>query len=221
MFKFKYPNLAKYFNKVPAFFYLMSIVVIIVVVVIFSIENVKKGEFGSAQGAIYVYLLAVWFLFLSVFQYFVTLNFEKMKMGKHISKYYTDKECMESVLARIDEEFEDARYMDVRPGIIQGTNFAITKNWIIGTDGVMLMQANAVRIASLRKIDYDILEGRKGRPGARTSYCYHLLKLTDEHDYTYSFYLRDYESLQQAFSIVMYIVQNELGYTANRIDNGK
>ena len=97
-------------------------------------------------------------------------------------------------LDTIEAEVENPVYADVSKKHKYNA-FFITEHWLVGTDGVNLLRANACKREDIVKFDMGtMVKIRKG-----TSYVYYILMVTDRNNYTYKFWLRSQEHLEMAY----------------------
>ena len=124
------------------------------------------------------------------------VTLKKARLGKHLRRYYHLKgDELVAQIDAIEEEVGRPLYADVSRSKKYNA-FFITENWLVGTDGVMLMRVNACKKADIVAIDMGIeVKIRKG-----TSYVYHTLVVTDKNQYTYRFWLRSEGNLDTAYN---------------------
>lgn len=139
---YNYPNLKKHFNTNPKmwikfgwFFAELYYFYLLYVVLITPPKYVANWTF----------FICLQLLILAIFglSYNKQLTLVNAKIGKHLKKRgYTD---VANVLKEIDDEMISPEYAILRKCTHGYANFMITKNWIIGADGLKLMGVNAVR----------------------------------------------------------------------------
>lgn len=190
----KYPNINKYFNRTPKG-YLIALLIFHILSggAIFLCMPVSEVGWGYKLGYLgYVILVAL--LIFHFYRNVVTLA--KARMGKHLKQYYgLEKEALVAEIDAIEEEVGRPIYADVSDKHKYNA-FFITDHWIVGTDGVNLLRANACKREDI--VRYDMGSMQKIRKGA--AYVYYILLITDKNNYTYKFWLRSGEKLEEAYA---------------------
>ena len=190
----KYPNINKYFNRTPKGYLIFLMLLHILCGVGIFVLLIPETEIG--WGVKLGYLIYVIIIFCVIYHFYSNIvTLANAKMGKHLKKYYgLEKEALVAQLDAIAEEVGNPVYADVSRKHKYNA-FFITEHWLVGTDGVNLLRANACRREDIVKFDMGtMIKIRKG-----TSYIYYILMVTDKNNYTYKFWLRSQEHLERAY----------------------
>lgn len=191
----KYPNINKYLNRTPRGYFLFLLIGHILVWGAFLLWGLLDPELRMIDKfQLLVLVVGTTLIPYSFYRNQVTLK--RARLGKHLSRYYHLKgDELVAQIDAIEEEVGRPLYADVSKKKKYNA-FFITENWLVGTDGTMLMRANACKRADIVKTDMGVeVKIRKG-----TSYVYHTLVVTDKHQYTYRFWLRSEENLATAYN---------------------
>lgn len=196
---YNYPNFKKHFNTNPKmwikfgwFFAELYYFYLLYVVLITPPKYVANWTF----------FICLQLLILAIFglSYNKQLTLVNAKIGKHLKKRgYTD---VANVLKEIDDEMISPEYAILRKCTHGYANFMITKNWIIGADGLKLMGVNAVRkceVHSLKK-DFIIKRSKYGKN------YYFTLNITDTSGFSYTFFTLHEKEQQETY----YIIKNSM-----------
>lgn len=190
----KYQNFTKYYNKTPRA-YLLALVafhVLYGVAMIFSSLPDITAAFTALISTV------VW---TAVFFYFYStqLTLERALIGRTLKKSHSlDSASLKNTLAQINAELAAPLYSDAS-NKKKYNAFFITNNWLVGTDGLMLMRANAVNRANIVSVE-KVVYKRKGYP-------YFVLQITDTNNRKYKFWLRSAENLDLAYDTFMSMTQ--------------
>lgn len=196
----KYENFVKYFNTYPRTFALIIAVLLGVQLIGSIIAGVFSEGYSLTAASIVSQLI---FLGLAVYVYTTQITLTRARIGKHLKKYAGgDSVKQEEMLQQIDTEIARPRYSDVA-NKKKYNNFMVTENWIVGTDGMMFMKANAVRIRDVVKVEKNIVNSYRAKSGTTNTYYY--LNITDKSDYVYMFFLRGEDNLDAAYDFIMQI----------------
>ncbi len=194
----KYPIFNKYYNKAPR-----------ALALAFLIMYIFSGGGGFLVSMLYpdipmvmkiaslaVTVAILWALF-SCYRNQTTLK--NARIGKHLKKYYgLEGTELVATLEAIEHEMENPVYSDEAKKKKYNA-FFITENWLVGTDGVMLMRVNACKIADIVTAEPIVLHRyRKG-----VMYEYPVLRVKDKNDYTYDFWLRSIDNVSKAHDCLM------------------
>lgn len=196
----KYPNINKYFNRTPKGYLIFLMVLHIMagggiflwLLTVSEISRVIKMGY-----LVYVVLVA-----LVIYHFYMNVvTLANARLGKHLAKCYgLEGEALVSQIDAIEAEVGKPVYADVSSRRKYNA-FFITDNWLVGTDGVNFLRANACKREDIVKIDTGVMvKVRKG-----TSYLYHILMVTDKNNYTYKFWLRSQKNLEMAYEKLKHI----------------
>lgn len=194
----KYPNINKYFNRTPKGFILFFLILY----VISGIASLALSIFSPEIPLVDKLISLVWtIVIVGIFYYFYIcqVSLTKARMGKHLKKYYgLEGDALVAAIDSIESELNKPLYADAS-NKRKYNAFFVTENWLVGTDGVMLMRANACKRADIQKIEKNVLTRR--RKGI--TYYYYILQVTDKNNYVYQFYLRSQENVDMAYDFLM------------------
>lgn len=191
----KYPNINQYFNRTPKGYLIFLLLLHLLSGGAIFVWLLPVPELGWGVKLVYLaYVVCVALIIYHFYRNVVTLA--KARLGKHLRKYYgLEKEALAAQLDEIEAEVGNPVYADVSDRRKYNA-FFITRHWLVGTDGVNLLRANACKREDIVKVDMGVMvKFRKG-----TSYFYHILMVTDKNDYTYKFWLRSPEKLEMAYN---------------------
>ena len=195
----QYPNLNKYFNKTPKGFILFFLIMYALSAVgtflaLFGALFAGEGFFGALFSFV-VTAAATCFVY---WLYLSQVTFARAKMGKHLKKYYgLEGDALKAQIDKIEAEVGKPLYADASKKKKYNA-FFVTENWLVGTDGIMLLRANACKRADIKSVEPAIYtRTRKG-----ITYYYHILKVVDKNDYTYEFWLRSEENVAMAYEFL-------------------
>ena len=190
----KYPNINKYLNRTPRGYLIFLMVLHLLSGGGIFLGLLTSSDIGWGIRIGYLmYVVLVAFVIYHFYQDVVTLA--KARLGRHLMRYYgLTGDALVAQIDAIESEVGKPVYADV--SINQKYNaFFITDHWLVGTDGVNLLRANACKREDIVKIDTGVMVRlRKG-----TSYFYHILMVTDKNNYTYKFWLRSQRNLEMAY----------------------
>lgn len=195
----KYPNFTKYFNRTPRG-WAIFVIVFYLISFLGSIMTIFTQGLGAGLGSL-LYSLVWTIVVVGFFAYiyYTQMTLEKARIGKHLTKYYgLEGEALTKTFEEIENGLEKPRYSDAM-NKRRYNSFFVTENWAVGTEGVMLLRANAVKLSDIKTIEKNILTRRKK---GITTY-YHILQITDKNDYVHQFYLRSQENLDMAYDFLM------------------
>jgi len=191
----KYPNINKYLNRTPRGYLLFLLIGHIFVWGGLFLWFLQEPELRIIDKLLFLaFVVGTTLIPYSFYRNQVTLK--KARLGKHLRRYYHLKgDELVAQIDAIEEEVGRPLYADVSRSKKYNA-FFITENWLVGTDGTMLMRANACKKADIVQFDMGVeVKIRKG-----TSYIYHTLVVTDKNQYTYRFWLRSEENLATAYN---------------------
>ena len=193
----KYPNINKYFNRTPKGYliFLMVLHILCGGAIFVWILPVPELGWGVKAG----YLAYVILVALIIYHFYRSVvGLANARLGKHLKKYYgLEKEALAAQLDEIEAEVGNPVYADAS-NKRKYNAFFVTEHWLVGTDGVNLLRANACKREDIVKVDMGVMvKIRKG-----TSYSYHILMVTDRNNYTYKFWLRSPEYTEMAYNRV-------------------
>ncbi len=190
----KYPNINQYFNKTPKGYLILLLALHLLISGAILGWLIPVSGLGWGADIVYLaYMVCVALVILHFYRNVVTLA--RARLGRHLKKYYgLENEALEAQLDEIEAEMGAPVYADVS-GRRRYNAFFITRHWLVGTDGVNLLRANACKREDIVKVDMGVMvKFRKG-----TSYFYHILMVTDKNNYTYKFWLRSQKNLELAY----------------------
>lgn len=201
----KYQNFTKYFNTVPRTYALILMIFYgISLIISIALCFVELGIPGEVEGIMKVTSL-MWAIIVEAFfinLYMVQFTLKRARIGKQLKKNYgfTGEE-LDAALAEINTELENPRYADATKKN-KFNSFFITKNWIVGTEGVMLLRANAIKIADVAKVEKNYLV----RHNRYRKIIYYVLQLTTKSDRVHRFYLRSEENVDMAGEFLLKVL---------------
>ena len=191
----KYSTLNKYFNRTPrgflfVFFLFNAIPTAINIIgAIISFDPILLV--GTAVSV--VFTAFVFYL------YYNQLTLKKARLGKHLKKHYNlEGEQLVAALDSIENEINAPLYSDAT-NKRKFNAFFVTQNWLVGTDGIMLLRANACRRDNIKSIETNYLVRSKN---GFTMY-YYVLQVTENDGYVHRFYLRSEENRDMAYDFLM------------------
>jgi hypothetical protein len=195
----KYDNINRYFNTIPRGWALFAVIwfgLCALGSLLLGIANMDEFGIGMILGGV-LYSGAICAFFFHVYSSQFTLV--KARIGKNLKKLYgmSDEELV-ATFEQINKEMNNARYSDVMPSKKYCT-FFITNNWIIGSDGVMVYRANAVKLSNIKLIEKNYLV-RSNKGG---TYYYYVLQITDVKNHVYRFNLRSEENRDKAYNFLV------------------
>ncbi len=185
-----YPNFKKYFNKTPRS-YLMAMMMLNVVSIGFTVIMVAMdGDFHLIPKLLVqvIFNLIFWGYFYST-----QITLKRAHIGKSLKKRLGDSDSMVQALEQMEEEMEHPVYSNFSPRR-QNNNFVITKNWIIGAQGMLFFRANAVPLSDVIKVEHQVVIYR-----GRHSGTHFALTITDKENKKYEFLLKNEDDLGDAF----------------------
>lgn len=193
----KYPTFNKYFNRTPKG-YLLFFLILHIVTGIFPIAAAIltfKFDFSLITSIISAVV------FIGIFYYFYNnqITLVNARIGKHLKNNYNlEGEQLKAALDSIEKEINAPLYADATNKRKYNT-FFITQNWLVGTDGIMLLRANACRRDSIKTIEKNYLvRHQKGM-----TYYYFVLQVTENNGYIHRFYLRSEENRDMAYDFLI------------------
>lgn len=191
----QYPNLNKYFNKTPKGFILFFLAMYVLSTV-GAFLGLFTGE--GFLGALVLFVVTVALTCFIYWLYLGQVTFARAKLGKHLKKYYgLEGDALKAQIDAIEAEVGKPVYADA-VSKKKYNAFFVTENWLVGTDGIMLVRANACKRADIKNIEPAVYtRTRKG-----ITYHYYILKVVDKNDYTYEFWLRSEENVAMAYEFL-------------------
>lgn len=193
----KYPNITKYFNRTPRGWAMFGLIFYGVTSALAVVGSLVSG-FGIGPAAVaLVWALIICGLMFKLWSDQTTLK--KARIGKHLKKYYgLEGDALEHAFEQMNEELTHPKYADAT-NKKKSNAFYVTENWLLGTDGIMLMRANACRIDDIKSVEPHLQTVyRKG-----ITYYYYILKVTNKSDYQHFFWLRSEENVQLAYDFIV------------------
>ncbi len=196
-----YPNISKNLNRTPRIGFRVLMVLYgfgFAGTVLMAILSLGEGGYMFISAMISLVWGAL-IMALLIYLYKSQVTLTKARLGKHLKKYYgLEGDALKDQIAKIDTEVGRPLYADASDKK-KYNSFYITENWLVGTDGIMLMRVNACKKADITNVERKILTRyRKG-----VTYYYYILQVTDKNDYTYQFWLRSQENVDLAFDFLM------------------
>lgn len=192
-----YSNFKKYFNTASRG-YLMAMILITAIFGIASvIMMVLDGEFQMVARGIGQIIIN--FVFWGYF-YSTQLTMKRAHIGRSLRKRLGDSDSVVKALDEMEMEMDQPVYSNVSSRR-KNNNFIITKNWIIGAEGMAFFRANAVAVADVTKVEHHV----EVYHGKRTA-SHFVLTITDKQNKTYDFLLKDEDDLGDAFIEVRRLV---------------
>lgn len=193
----QYPNLNKYFNRLGKGFILFFLIMNGLTGIGIILGCITSGFAGLGETLFFL----IWTVGVIAFFYWLYLGqitFRRAKLGKHLKKYYDlEGEALKAQIDAIEAEVGNPLYKDVSKKRKMNA-FYVTENWLVGTDGIMLVRPNACKRSDIKSIDPEIYtRNRKG-----ITYYYYILKVVDKNDYTYEFWLRSEENVAMAYEFL-------------------
>ena len=109
-------------------------------------------------------------------------------------------------LDEIESELENPIFAQIYRGINKSMDFIITRNWIVGTDDLLLMSANAVRISEIVSVDLnemDLYSFSQATLGihARKKH-YNRIRITDKEKRIFSFCVMNERCQKEAYDFI-------------------
>ncbi len=194
----KYDRINSYFNSTPKLLLKIAIIwfgAMTLLAVVLGITSPDISIWTLLGSLLYGGAVCGIFVYLHTCQDTLV----NARIGKHMKKVYgMSKEEIEVALDQINTEMNNARYSDVMPKK-KYCSFFITENWMIGTDGIMLLRANAVKLCNVTNIQKNYLV-RRNKGG---TYYYFVIEVTDVKNHVYRFYLRSEENRDRAYNFLM------------------
>lgn len=194
----KNPNINKYYNRTPKGFALFFLILYMISgIASLVICILTPGiPIGTIIGTLVWSVVLVGLLY---YLYIGQVTLVRARMGKHLTKYHgLVGDALVATIDSIDKEIGRPVYADAS-NKRKYNAFFVTENWLVGTDGVMLLRANACKRADIKSIEKTIYERhRKG-----VTMYYHILLVTDKNDYKYEFFLRNEQNLDMAYDFLM------------------
>lgn len=201
----KYPNFKKYFNTNPRLWLGLWLAIYEAIIVGAIILSIYAGKFFFLELA-YAQICCI---LIPGMLYHRQLTLVKAYIGKNLKRRGYD---VEQALDEIEAELENPAFAQIHSGINRSMNFIITRNWIVGTDDLLAMRANAVRISDIVSVDlneidtYSVSQGT-ARHHVRTKH-YFRVKFSDKNNRIYCFSVRNEKCQREAYD---YIVNNIVG----------
>lgn len=195
----KYKNINWYFNTIPRGWALFGAIWFgLCALGSLVLGIVNMDTFGAPMiigSVLYSGLVSGFFVYV----YSTQFTLVKARVGKNLKKLYgmTDEE-LEAAFTQIDNEMSNPRYASAYPKK-KYASFFVTANWMIGSDGVMMYRANAVKLCNIRLIEKNYLV-RNSKAGA---VYFFVIQITDIKNHVYRFYLRDEEERDRAYNFLM------------------
>lgn len=185
-----YPNFKKYFNTTSRS-YLKALMMLNIVSLVFTIIMMDMDAYFHLIPKLIVQVifnLIFWGYFYST-----QLTLKRAHIGKSLKKRLGDSDSMVQALEQMEEEMEQPVYSNFSPRR-KNNNFVITKNWIIGAQGMLFFRANAVPLSDVIKVEHQVVVYR-----GRHSGSFFALTVTDKENKKYEFLLKDEDDLGDAF----------------------
>lgn len=194
----KYPVFNKYFNRTPKGFALFFFIFYILTCATTVLASIFVPEIPIMIKIVSIAwnLLIIWWLF-NIYSSQITLK--KARIGKHLKKTHgVEGDELVAMLDSIEAEMNKPLYADAT-NKRRYNAFFVTENWLVGTDGIMLVRANACKRSDIKTIEKNVLTRyRKG-----ITYYYYVLQVTDKNDHIYQFWLRSQENVDMAYDFLM------------------
>ena len=202
----KYQNFTKYFNTVPRTYALILMIFYgISLILCIAVFFVDLGIPGGVELMMKVTSLA-WAVIVEGFfvnLYVVQSTLKRARIGKQLKKNYgLTGEALDAALAEINTELENPLYADATKKK-KFNSFFVTKNWIVGTEGIMLLRANAVKLADIQTVEKNYYTRTKR---GFTLY-YYVVQLTTKSGRVHRFYLRSEENVDMACEFLLNVLR--------------
>ncbi len=212
----KYNNFSKYFNTNPRLWFIILGVVVELcvvlssVVVIYAVINGLGDASDNKMAIIMVCIIGIaWCLGMTIatFKSVRRLCFDQVtlvnaRIGKELERRGYN------VVHSLDEmeiELNTPILAQVHSGFNRSFNFFITENWIIGTDDLIAMRANAIRISDIASVDLNEISTYHVRQGGGmhvTEKHYFRVKLIDKDNRIYCFSVLNDECQREAYDCI-------------------
>lgn len=207
----RYTNFSKYFNTTPRFLIVVLGAAVEIPIVLFISTLIYKVIVAGLAGESYDIIIplleilggclgmVIGILCLADKLYGDQVKLVKARIGKDFKRRgYDVKNCLDE----IEAELEVPMLAQIHSGINSGVNFIITRNWIVGTDDLLLKRAHAIRISEI--VAADLNEAKN------TGRHYLRLKIADKNNRIYRFAMRNEDCQREAYD---YIIRCIMGYT--------
>ncbi len=186
----KYPNINRYFNRKKRNIYKTILILYGIMVIFMFLTNLSTPDevfYRKAGYYSWTVLLAIVVFYL----YKRQVNLEKVKLGKHLTKYYgLEGTALREQIAKIDAEVGKPLYADAMDKNRHNA-FFVTQNWLVGTDGIAPGRLNACKRSDIINMEKKVIDG-----------CYYTLQVTDKNNYIYEFWLRSRENVIMAYDFL-------------------
>ena len=219
----KYNNFSKYFNTNPRLWITILGVVVELyvvlssVVVIYAVINGLCDASDNKMAIIIACIIGIaWCLGMTIATfksvrklYFDQVTLVNARIGKELERRGYN---VVHSLDEMETELNAPRLAQIHSGINRSFNFFITENWIIGTDDLIAMRANAIRISDIASVDLNEISTYHVRQGGGmhvTEKHYFRVKVIDKDNRIYCFSVLNDECQREAYDcITKYIALN-------------
>lgn len=179
----KYPTLNTYFNATPKLWFKILFVFYCVTTILGLL--IDFSILGLVSGALTVAIMYGLYLFQDMYEY--------LRIGKHLKKYHNlEGDALVAAFNKMEQEAAKPLYKDTPKQ--KSFSFMITENWIIGSDGVMLLRMNACKRSDVTSVEVKTMSNSKQ--------TFYILEVKDKNGYTYRFALSSPESTQLAYDFL-------------------
>ena len=179
----KYPTLNSYFNNTPKLWFKILFVFYCVTTVLGLL--IDFSLIGLISGVITVALMYGLCLFQDMYEY--------LRVGKHLKKYHNlEGDALVAAFNTMEQEANRPLYKDIPKQ--KSFSFMVTENWIIGSDGVMLLRMNACKRSDVTSVEMKTMSNSKQ--------TFYILQVKDKNNYTYQFALISPENVQLAYDFL-------------------
>lgn len=194
----KYPNITKYFNRTPRGWAMFGLIFYAGCTALGVILSLAQFQLFAVIGSL-VWSLVICGLMFKIWYDQTTLK--GARIGKHLKKYYgLEGDALEHAFEQMNEELAHPKYADAT-NKKKSNAFYVTENWLLGTDGIMLMRANACKVSDIKSVEPAVQTVRqKG-----ITHYYYILKVINKSGFEHYFWLRSEENVKLAYD---YIVNN-------------
>ncbi len=210
----KYNNFSKYFNTNPRLWIIILgivgeiFVVISTVILIYAGINRVGDSDGNKSAISIVYIVGIiWCIAASIStfnsfkkKYLAQVTLVNARIGKELERRgYNVVQSLDEMEAELDAPL----LAQIHSGVNRGFNFFITENWIIGTDDLIGMRANAIRISDIASVDLNEISTYHVRQGGGmyiTEKHYFRVKLMDKNNRIYCFSVLNEKCQREAYN---------------------
>lgn len=228
----KYVNFSKYFNINPRFWIVIGGVAAEIAILFFlsvciesTIDVIRhpSDEFLITCAKELIVLAAMFVMGIAVVYFCWEACFHQTTLVYvHIGNSLRERGFdVKKSLDEIEEELAEPMYAQIHRGLNKSMDFIITRNWIVGTDDLLLMSANAVRIADIASVDLaelDTYSFAQATPGIHANKKhYDRIRVIDKENRVFSFSVLTKKCQLEAYDFLTKYIAS---YTTKNMING-